>query len=271
MPERLGDNNNTMRTKVEKKTQPKAPETPDSKNDLANAMEKRNKDKEKIFADTRSELQDLRKSISTESRVQSVVDRRDNIVTRFDEGIITDIDGDVFESKIATINSALDKRLTQEKQWSYSTEAITKARAKASDLIDNTDVSLQLEKTITPVNQKWDITKSDPFRDIRDVMSELSNDKIHALWWEKQVLDKGTWTLAMDSNAAWDRARNTALHTQWSGWIDTKPMSQPKDMRTAELPKIPVQSIHSESADKVLAEQKAQKKAQTSSPQFASN
>ena len=45
-------------------------------------------------------------------------------------------------------------------------------------------------------------------------------------------------------------------------------MSQPKDMRTAELPKIPVQSIHSESADKVLAEQKAQKKAQTSSPQI---
>ncbi len=116
MPERLGDNNNTMRTQVERKNQPKTPETPDSKNDLANAMEKRNKDKEKIFADTRSELQDLRKSISTESRVQSVVDRRDNIVTRFDEGRITDIDGDVFESKIATINSALDKRLTQEKQ-----------------------------------------------------------------------------------------------------------------------------------------------------------
>lgn len=39
-------------------------------------------------------------------------------------------------------------------------------------------------------------------------------------------------------------------------------------MRIAELPKIPVQSIPSES--KAVAEQKAQKKAQASNPQFAS-
>ena len=42
-------------------------------------------------------------------------------------------------------------------------------------------------------------------------------------------------------------------------------------MRTVELPRIPVQPIHSESAQKVAAEQEAQRKAQSSRPQFASN
>ena len=231
-----GRNDNVDQHGEKPRTPLKAPETQKSRKDLDAAKKRLDGAKEKVFDNTRAELADLRQRVISDGNLKWVQEDRTNIQERFDSGVIDDINYSDFSSKIWTINKAIDKRVSQNKEWSsqqYSSEDVIRARAKASELIGNIGMSLPPENAIG----------QDSLADIRGDMKELLNDNIQALSWKEQTLSTGIWTNTMNTNEVRKRTEQVAHSSGWSGGIDANSMSQPQNIKAPEMPQIKVQKI----------------------------
>lgn len=259
------DNNDAQKVKAEKKPQPKAPETPDSKKELGEAESRYNKAKENICRNTQAQCNDLKWDIFDIKKIKS--ERA--------EWIAKEESWEIDSVKLDREMARLDKKEALAKKVGWITSPQVTA---AFQEVDFTMPEAKVATNALP--SKWDkqIHSWHPnpvteLRGIHDDIVDLANMDIHALSGKEKTMHTNVdkISVSIDSNTARDRARNIAFNTQSSGGIDPSIMLKASDIKTSELPMVSVQAIRSESAQKVAAEQRAQKKAQISSPQFASN
>ncbi len=186
---------------------------------------------------------------------RQIAKERDQLQLDFDSG---KIDQDAFDKKSAR----LDRREAMMRKGGWIVSPEVAASFRWIDMITS-----RTEMLVTNASEKPSAMQSDNISGLREELrAGLSNivaTPINALSsdWSKP-LQKGTWEVSSDLvSRAHDNVVRIADADRASSWIYTSPMSQPQNMETSEIPRIPVQPIHSESAQKVAAEQEAQRKA----------